>query len=492
MLRQHGTERVRPAGASSARLWVLALAALASFMVILDMFVVTTALTSIRDHLGASLGDLEWTVNAYTLSFAVLLMTAAALGDRLGRRRVFAAGLTLFALSSAACALAPGPGALIAARTVQGAGAAAIMPTALALLNGAFPPARRGWAIGIYGSVTALAVVVGPVLGGAVTQGLGWRWIFWLNLPIAVVVVSLASTRVRESFGPGGKVDVPGLVLLTLAALGLVWALVRGNAVGWGSAETVGALAAGAAAVAGFTVWQGRARAPMLPMRLLRSRSFAAGNAATFFLNASMAGAVFLMPQFLQVAAGENPLGAGLRLLPWGVAPFLLAPLAGALADRIGERPLVVTGLVVQAAAMGWIAAVAAPGVGYLVLVVPMVLSGAGFAFAIPAVTRASTSTVPPADLGKASGAYATMRQLGGAFGVAILAAAFAATGSYASPQAFTNGFATAFAVAAIVAATGVVAAAALPRRQQQRAPAAPSEAPASPHSSGLEQLSEL
>jgi EmrB/QacA subfamily drug resistance transporter len=460
----------RLAGATSAQVWVLALTSLASFMVILDMLVVATALTAIRHHLGASLGDLEWTVNAYSLSFAVLLMTAAALGDRLGRRRVFAAGLALFAVSSAACALAPNVGALIAARTVQGVGAAAIMPMALALLNGALPPARRGWAIGIFGSVTALAVVLGPVLGGAVTQGLGWRWIFWLNLPIALVAIPLVLTRMRESFGPGGKVDVLGLVLVTVAALGLVWALVRGNAVGWGSAETVGTLAAGAVAAVAFTVWQGRARAPMLPMRLFRSRAFSAGNTAIFFLNASLTGAIFLMPQFQQVVNGQAPLGAGLRLLPWGIIPLLFAPRAGALADRIGERPLAVTGLALHAAGMAWIAAVAAPGASYLVLLPPICLSGLGVTLAIPAVTKSATSTVPPADIGTASGAYATMRQLGGVFGVAIIAAAFAATGSYAAPQAFTNGFVTAFAAAAVIAAAGALAATVLPAHKPTQA----------------------
>ncbi|MBO0818614.1 MAG: MFS transporter, partial [Actinobacteria bacterium] len=237
--------------------------------------VVATALTAIRRHLGASLADLEWTVSAYTLSFAVLLMTAAALGDRLGRRRVFAAGLTVFAVASAGCALAPDAGTLIAARAVQGAGAAAIMPMALALLNGAFPPARRGWAIGIYGGVTALAAVAGPVLGGAVTQGLGWEWIFWLNVPVALAAIPLLLARVREATGTAGRsagagrevgrgrlagesqpgkhraLDLPGLVLVTVAALGLVWGLIRGNAAGWGSAEVVGALAGGAVAAAG-------------------------------------------------------------------------------------------------------------------------------------------------------------------------------------------------------------------------------------------------
>jgi EmrB/QacA subfamily drug resistance transporter len=457
-----------------AQRWVLALASLASFLVILDMLVVATALTAIRRHLGASLGDLEWTVNAYTLSFAVLLMTAAALGDRLGRRRVFAAGLALFAVSSAACALAPDVSVLIAARAVQGAGAAAVMPMALTLLNAAFPPERRGWAIGIYGSVTGLAAVLGPILGGAVTQGLGWQWIFWLNVPIALGAIPLVFRRIQEASGPGGAVDLPGLVLVTAVALGLVWALVRGNTVGWGSAETVGALAIAAVAAVAFAVRQRRAAAPMLPARLFRSRAFSAGNAAIFLLNASMSGTVFLMPQFQQVVLGQGPLGAGLRLLPWGIAPFLIAPRAGALADRLGERSLAVAGLLLQAGGIAWIAAVAAPGIGYAALIAPMSISGAGFAIAIPAMTRTVTSTVLPADIGKASGAFSTMRQLGGALGIAVVGAAFAATGSYASPAAFSSGFVTAFGVAAGLAFAGAVAGTVLPGRRNRQAPAAP------------------
>jgi EmrB/QacA subfamily drug resistance transporter len=460
---EQGAVRQRPAETTPAQWWVLGLASLTSFMVILDMLVVATALTAIRNALGASLEELAWTVNAYTLSFAVLLMTAAALGDRLGRRRVFAAGLALFAVSSAACALAPNAGVLIAARAVQGAGAATIMPMALALLNAAFPRERRGWAIGMYGSVTGLAAVVGPVLGGAVTQGLGWQWIFWLNVPVALGAIPLALARIREGYGPGGKLDLPGLVLATVAALGLVWGLVRANTAGWGSAETLGALAAGAVAAILFVVWQRRASLPMLPLRLFGSRAFSAGNAAIFFLNASLTGAVFLMPQFQQVVLGQGPLDAGLRLLPWGIAPFLIAPRAGALADRTGERPLVVTGLLLQAAGTAWIALIAGPGLTYPALIAPMSMLGVGFAVAIPAITRAVTSNVPPTDIGKASGAYSTMRQLGGAFGVAILAATFTAFGSYASPEAFSDGFSAAFGVAAGIALAGAIAGIALP-----------------------------
>jgi EmrB/QacA subfamily drug resistance transporter len=484
-----GTGHTVAPAVTAAQRWVLGLASVASFLVILDALVVATALTAIQRHLGASLAGLEWTINAYTLSFAVLLMTAAALGDRLGRRRVFAAGLAVFAISSAACALAPDTAALIAARTVQGAGAAAIMPMALALLNGAFPPQRRGWAIGIYGSVTGLAAVLGPVLGGAVTQGLGWQWIFWLNVPVALAAIPLVLRRIQEGSVPSGRgstVDLPGLVLATAAALGLVWGLVRGNTAGWGSGETIGTLAAGAVAAAGFGAWQRRARAPMLPPRLFGSRAFTAGNAAIFLLNGSLSAAVFLMPQFQQVVSGQHPLVAGLRLLPWGIAPFLLAPRAGALADRVGERLLAVTGLLAQAAGMAWIAAIATPSVGYPALIAPMSLTGAGFALAIPAVTRSVTSTTPPSDIGTASGAYTTMRQLGGAFGIAIAGAAFAATGGYVSREAFSDGFTAACAVAAGMALAGVLAATVLPgRKNRPQQPAPASAAAASPARAG-------
>jgi EmrB/QacA subfamily drug resistance transporter len=465
------------AGTTREQRWVLGLASLASFIVILDVMVIATALTALRRGLGASLADLEWTVSAYTLSFAVLLMTATAIGDRFGRRQVFAVGLGLFAASSAACALAPNAAALIAARAVQGAGSAAIMPMALALLNAAFPPARRGWAIGIYGGVTALAAVAGPVLGGAVIQGLGWQWIFWCNVPIALAAIPLVLTRIAEAPRPGGgTVDLPGLLLVTAAALGLVWGLVRGNTAGWGSAEVLSTLAGGGLATVAFAAWERRAAHPMIPARLFRSPAFSSGNAAIFAVNASLSGVIFLMPQFQQVVGGQDPLGAGLRLLPWGIAPFLIGPRAGALADRIGVRALVVTGSLLQAAGVAWIAAVAGPGTGYLALVVPMTLVGAGFALAIPAVTRSVTSSVAPADIGPASGAFNTMRQLGGAFGVAIAGAVFAATGSYSTPAAFSRGFAAAYGVAAGIALAGAASGTVLPGRRNRMSPAAAQE----------------
>jgi hypothetical protein len=282
-------------------------------------------------------------------------------------------------------------------------------------------------------------------------------------VPVALAAIVLVLVRLPEATGPGGAVDLAGLGLVTVAALGLVWGLVRGNVAGWSSAETVGALTAGVAAAAGFAGWQRRAAAPMLPPRLFRSREFSAGNATIFFLNGSLAVAVFLMPQFQQVVLSQHPLSAGLRLLPWGIAPLLLAPRAGALADRIGARSLAVAGLVLQAGGLGWIAAVATPGVGYPALITPMSLIGVGFAVAIPAVTRSATSTTPLADIGRASGAYSTMRQLGGALGIALGGAAFSAAGGYLPTEAFSDGFTAAMAVAAGLAAAGLLAALAMP-----------------------------
>jgi EmrB/QacA subfamily drug resistance transporter len=320
--------------------------------------------------------------------------------------------------------------------------------------------------MGIFGGVTGLAALVGPVLGGAITQGIAWPWIFWINVPVGVLAIPLVLARVQESYGPRVRLDVPGLAFGTGAALGLVWGLVRGNSAGWGSPEVVAALAAGVLLLAAFVAWELRARAPLLPMRLFRSRAFSVGNAVIFFLNASLTGAVFFMAQFLQTVLAQGPLDAGLRLLPWGVAPFLIAPRAGALADRIGERPLIVSGLLLQTAGMAWIAGQARPGLAYAAMIAPMVVSGCGFAMALPAVTKSVVSSVAPADIGKASGTYSTLRQLGGAFGVAALVAVFAAAGSYASAQAFSDGFAPAMGVAAGLSLAGAIAGLVLPRRR--------------------------
>jgi EmrB/QacA subfamily drug resistance transporter len=455
---------------TSKQRWILALAAMAAFMTALDTLVVTTALSTIQTDLAASVEGLEWTVNAYNLSFAVLLMTAAALGDRYGRRRVFIGGIGLFAVASAACALAPSVGALIAARAVQGAGAAAVTTLAFALIGAAFPPERRGAALGIFFAVNGLAVAGGPLVGGAVTEGIAWQWIFWLNVPIGLVLIPLVRARMPESHGPDAKVDLPGLALVTAGVLGIVWGLVRGNPAGWDSFEVLGTLVGGIALLGAFVASELRTREPMLPMHFFSSRAFSAGNAAIFNVVAALFCAVFFMSQFLQRGLGNGPLDAGLRLLPWTATLFFVAPVAGKLVDRFGERPFLTIGPLLQATGMAWIALIADPTMAYTTMIPPLIIAGIGVSMSFPAAQNSVVSSVPPEAIGKAAGTNSTMRELGGVLGIALGVAAFAGAGSYASPAEFSDGFVAAMWVSAGLSVIAATAGAALPWRLGNRA----------------------
>jgi EmrB/QacA subfamily drug resistance transporter len=452
------------------RTWVVVLTGIASMMAALDTVVVSTALNTVRVELHASVGQLEWTVNAYNLSFAVLLMTAAALGDRFGRKRMFAFGLGLFSVASAACALSPDVGFLIAARVVQGAGAAFILPLALALLTAAFPPEKRGTAIGMFSAVTGIAVALGPIVGGAIVQGIDWSWIFWVNVPIGLLAIPLVLGRLDESFGRRVGLDIPGVALITAAAFGLVWGLVRGNAAGWGSVEVVGSVAAGVLLAVAFVRWELRAREPMLPMRFFRSRTFTAGNAAIFFVLGSLFADVFFFPQLLQVGLHYDVLQTGLRLMVWTSTFILVAPVAGAMVDRIGERPLMVSGLLIQCAGTAWIASIVRPGLPFSHLVVPLVVAGVGISMAIPSAQNSVVGSATLETAGKLAGINSMMRELGGVFGIALAVAVFAGSGGYASAQAFTNGFAPAIWVSSGLALLGALCGLALPARRRREA----------------------
>jgi EmrB/QacA subfamily drug resistance transporter len=351
------------------------------------------------------------------------------------------------------------------------------MPLGLALLSAAFPPERRGTAIGIFSAITGLSVASGPLVGGAVVEGLAWEWIFWVNVPIGLLAVPLVLTRMKESFGADTVLDIPGLALVTGGALGIVWGLVRGNPAGWGSPEVVSSLAIGVVLVAAFIAWEMRAAEPMLPMRFFRSRAFSAGNAAIFFTFASLFGAVFFFAQLLQTGLGYGPLDAGLRLIPWTATFMTVAPIAGALADRFGERPFMVGGLLLQAVGMGWIALIAEPGLEYSEFVLPAIVAGVGVSMAIPAAQNSVVGSVALEALGKAAGTNSMMRELGGVFGIAIAVAVFAAAGSFASANAFLDGFAPAIAVTAALSLAGAIAGTALPGRRwvSRRARLAPS-----------------
>jgi EmrB/QacA subfamily drug resistance transporter len=437
----------------------LAIASVAIFMVTLDNLVVTTALPSIRRDLGASLEDLEWTVNGYTLAFAVFLLTGAALGDRFGRRRMFLVGIALFTGASAIAALAPSTDALIAARTIQGLGGAIVAPLTLTLLSEAFPAERRGVALGIWSGVGGLAVAMGPLVGGAIIESASWQWIFWVNVPVGLALLPAARRGLVESHGPAGRLDVPGVALATAGLLGVVYATVRGNALGWGSATVIGSYLAGFAVLVLFGLWERRAPAPMLPLRFFRSRAFAATSGVSLAMSFGIFGSIFLLAQFFQTVWGYGPLEAGLRTLPWTGMPMIVAPIAGALSDRIGSRPLMAAGLGLQAVAIVWLAAVMQTDVAYATLVPAFVLGGTGMALVFSPVANSILSAVRPHEAGQASGANNAIRELGGVLGVAVLAAVFSGAGGYDSGQAFVDGLRPALWVGAAVLAAGAGAA---------------------------------
>jgi EmrB/QacA subfamily drug resistance transporter len=450
---------------------VLAVVSLALFMVTLDNLVVSTALPSLRVDLGAGVESLQWVVNAYTLTFAVLLLPAAALGDRFGRRRMFLAGLSFFTFASALAAVAPSADALIAARAVQGAGAAVVAPLTLTLLSDAFPPARRGIALGIWSGVSGLGVALGPLVGGLVVDGLSWQYVFWINVPVGLALLPAARRVLTESHGPAPQLDLGGLALGSLGLLGVVFGIVRGNPAGWGSPEVVGSLLAGAALLVGFVVHETRTRYPMLPMRFFRSRGFAATNAVSLIMYFGIFGSIFFLTQVFQTAQHYTALESGLRTLPWTAMPIFIAPVAGLLSDRIGSRALMVAGLVLQAIAVAWIATVVQVDTPYLELVPAFVMGGAGMALVFAPAANAVLASVRPEEAGQASGATNAIREVGGVMGVAILVAVFSGSGSYASPQAFIDGVTPALWVGAAVLAAGALAATLVPGVQRAASP---------------------
>jgi EmrB/QacA subfamily drug resistance transporter len=455
------------------QVWTSIVTSLALFMVTLDNLVVTTALPSIRVDLGATIESLGWTVNAYTLAFAVLLLPAAALGDRLGRRRVFVAGLGLFTLASAAAALSASTGALIAARALQGAGAAAVMPLSLTLLSEAFPAGKRGLALGIWSGVSGLGVALGPLAGGAVVEGISWHWIFWINLPVGLVLVPLAARVLTESHGASRRLDLPGLALGGTGIFAVVFGIVRAEALGWTSTTVLVALIGGLLLLSAFVVWENRTPQPMLPMRFFKSRAFSATSGVSLAMYFGVFGSIFLLAQFFQTAQAYGPLEAGLRTLPWTGVTMIVAPIAGILSDRVGSRPLMALGLGLQASAMAWLALVSSPDVAYTSLLVPFVMAGSGMALVFAPAANAVLSSVRTKEAGQASGATNTIREIGGALGVSVLSTVFAAAGSYASPQAFTDGLVAALWVGAGVLALGVVSALLVPGHRSQVAAAA-------------------
>ncbi len=457
-----------PSPASRSRaVWAVVITGLALFMASLDNLVVSTALPVIRVNLHAGLSGLEWTVNAYTLTFAVLLLSAAALGERFGRRRVFVAGIALFTASSAAAALAPTIGVLVAARALQGAGGAMIMPLSLTLLSAAVRPERRNAALGIWGAIGGTAIAIGPLVGGAVTSGWAWQYIFWLNVPVGLALLPLARWRLAESRGAAAPLDLVGVGLVSVGLFGVVLGLVRGNAHGWTSPSVLAAFVVGTLSLVAFVTWELRSDHPMLDIRLFARRGFASVNVTALLFSFGMFGAIFFLTQFLQTVQGYSPLSAGVRILPWTAVTMVLAPFVGQLAERWGGKPLVVTGLALQAVGLAWLAVILAPGTPYADMIAPFVLCGVGMTLFFVPLASVVLGTVPSSLEGVASGTNAAFRELGGVLGIAALGAVFSARGGYASPHAYVSGLVPAVACGAGVVAIGALCALALPSRRR-------------------------
>ncbi len=443
--------------------WTLGIVSVALFMAVLDNLVVSVALPTIHRDLGASIQSLEWTVNAYVLAYAVLLLTGAALGDRFGRKRMFLIGLAIFTAASAAAALAPTTNMLVAARAVQGAGAAIVTPLTLTLLAEAFPSEKRGMAIGVWSGISGIAVAIGPLVGGAVVQGISWHWIFWLNVPIGIVLIPLAARRLTESRGPYGTLDLPGLALASTGAFGIVFGLVRAQSLGWTSPTILATLITGAVLIAGFVVWELRASEPMLPMSFFAKRSFAVTNVASLSMFFGMFGSIFFLSQYMQNVLHNTPFQAGLKLLVWTGASMVVAPLAGVFSERFGSRPFMFAGLTLQASALGWLALMTSTHLAYSHMIVPFIMAGAGMALVFAPSANAVLSSVRTEQAGQASGANNAIREIGGVLGVAVLASVFTGAGSYVSPQAFVDGLLPAMWVGVAVLAAGALVVLAFP-----------------------------
>ncbi len=452
--------------------WVLALTSTAYFMVVLDSVVVITALPRMQEDLHVGLASLQWTLTAYNIAFAAGIITAAAAGDRFGRRPVFNIGLALFTVASAVCAVAPNAPALIAARTVQGLAGAIILPLSLTILTTAFPAERRGMIVGIYGGLAGLAVAMGPIIGGAVTQGLDWHWIFWINVPIGVVALPLAMRLLPESYGAKERFDLVGVTLVTGGVVALVWALVRENQSGWTSAEIVSCLVSATVLLLAFAVWEERVSEPMVPLRLFRNRVFAVGNATTFFMTGAIFAAGFLVTEEFQLARGYSPVSAGVCLLPFFATPMVISPIAGAVSDRIGRRPVMATGLFLQTAGFVWVAVRGSLSTSWVELDIALLIAGIGISMALPTVPTAVLNAVAPSELGKASGINYMMQRFGAVFAIAIASAVFAAHGHLSTPAGVTDGFRPALAACAGFALLAALSALAItpPKTQHARA----------------------
>jgi EmrB/QacA subfamily drug resistance transporter len=429
------------------------------FMATLDNLVMTNALPVIHADLGATVEELQWFINAYTLVFASLILLTVGLGDRLGRRTIFIVGIAIFTLASVAAALSTDPSQLIVARAIQGIGGAGIMPLSLSLLSGAVSEKRRPLAIGIWGGIAGLGVAAGPLIGGAVVEGFSWQAIFWINVPVGILAIPFVLWVLPNAFGARVRLDIPGVLLAGLGVLGLVFGIVRGNDAGWDSFEVLGSLIGGAVLIAAFLFWESRTAAPLLPLRLFRDRSFSIANVVGFGFSFGMFGAVFILIQFLQVVQGASPLEAAVQTTPWTLAPMIIAPIAGILMPRVGTRILIVTGLTLQAAGLLGLAATMSADVAYTTMLPFFIAAGIGMSLVFAPSSTAVLANLKPHDTAKGSGTNSTLREIGVALGIAVLTAVFTGAGGELTPTDYVDAAIPAVAVGgAVLLATALVA----------------------------------
>ncbi len=451
-------------------IWLAIIAAsLPMFMATLDNLVMTNALPSIRLDLNATVEELQWFVNAFTLSFASFILMAAALGDRFGRRNVFVTGILVFTAASALSALSTEPWMLIASRALQGFGAAAVMPLSLTLLVGSVEERFRALAIGIWGGITGLGVALGPLIGGAVVEGWNWEAIFWINVPVGFIAIPLALYALPNTFGAKVRADVVGVLLVGVGVLALVFGIVRGNDAGWDSFQVDGSLVLGAVLIGAFIWWENRTAAPLLPLRLFRDRSFSVANIVGLTFSFGVFGSIFILIQFLQVVQGYTPLGAGVATMPWTLAPMVVAPLAGLIAPRVGTRLLVVAGLTLQTIGVFWLAAVMSSDVAYTTLVPGFIFAGIGMGLVFAPISTAVLATMKSADHAKASGTNSTVREIGVALGIAVLTAVFVGAKGSLTPTGYVDAAIPAVFVGAGVLALSALIALALPAGRAAR-----------------------
>jgi EmrB/QacA subfamily drug resistance transporter len=445
--------------------WTLAAVSFGLFMIMLDNTVVNVALPSIQRELGVGLSELQWIVAGYALSFAALMLVGGKLADAYGRRRLFVIGIVVFTIASLACGLADTGGQLIAARVVQGAGGALMNPATLSIIAATFPARQRGTAIGIWAGVSALALAIGPLVGGLLTEHLSWNWIFFVNIPVGVVGIAASYLMIDESRDETHeRLDIPGLVTSAVGLFALTYGLIEANGYGWGSARILGSFAVAVVALLGFVALERRQRAPMLDLTLFRNRTYVGANVVVLLVALAMFGVFFFVSLYMQNILGYSPVQAGAAFLPMTILIILVAPFAGRLSDRVGSRWLMTAGMGLVAGQLVLFSRLGTDAT-FWTLLPGLLLGGAGMALTMTPSAAAATRAVPVDKAGVGAAVLNAFRQVGGSLGIAVMGAIVAASaGGQRSVDAFMRGFEHALLVAAGIAVVGAIVSAVLVR----------------------------